>query len=68
MPHPYEQTTLPTGLAKRMVENRGGEAVERHGMLEVSRNGEFLRAVPILDDGVKYLSLCAAFVQHGFRR
>lgn len=64
MTHPWGLTVLPIHMAKRMVENRGGEAIEREGRLEIWRNGQFLYA-PIIHDGcVNYLSICGTFAVH----
>ena len=54
---------MPVYLAKRMVENRGGEAIERHGLLEIRRNGELLYSPPIVDECVNYLSVCGALAR-----
>ena len=62
MTHPFGLTVLPVYLAKRMVENRGGEATESNGRLEIRRKGEFLYAPLIVDDCVNYISVCGAFV------
>lgn len=62
MSHPFGLTVLPVYLAKRMVENRGGEAIENQGRLEIRRNGQFLYAPLIVDDCVNYLAICGAFV------
>lgn len=61
MTHPFEITVLPVHLAKRMVENRGCEATENQGRLEIRRNGEIVAAPVINDDCVNFLSVCAAF-------
>jgi hypothetical protein len=62
MANPFGLTMMPVYLAKRMVENRGGEATESQGRLEIRRNGELLYAPPIVDDCVNYLAVCGAFV------
>ena len=60
MTHPFGLTVMPVDLAKRMVENRGGEATEKDGRLEIRRNGEFLHAPAIHDGTVPYLAICGA--------
>lgn len=65
MSNPFGLTVLPVYLAKRMVENRGGVAIEKDGRLEIRRNGEFLYAPPIVDDCVNYIAVCGAFVVRG---
>lgn len=62
MPHPFGLTVLPLHLAKRMVENRGGEATECNDRLEIRRGGELLYSPLIVDGCVNYLSVCGAFV------
>jgi len=62
MTHPFDLTVLPIHLAKRMVENRGGEATERQERLEIRRNGQFLGAPLVVDGCVNFLSICAVFV------
>lgn len=64
MANPWGLTVLPIHMAKRMVENRGGEAIERDGRLEIWRSGEFLYAPPIHDGCVNYLSICGTFAVH----
>lgn len=67
MANPFGLTVMPVYLAKRMVENRGGEATERHGLLEIRRNGQLLYAPPIVDECVNYLSVCGAFAARSLR-
>lgn len=62
MSHPFGLTVLPVHLAKRMIENRGGEAIEEKDRLEIWRNGQFLYAPLIVDGCVNYISVCGAFV------
>ncbi|SCB53448.1 hypothetical protein GA0061099_10654 [Bradyrhizobium yuanmingense] len=64
MSHPWGMTVLPVHMAKRMVENRGGEATERDGRLEIRRNGQFLYAPLIVDGCVNYLSVAGTLAVH----
>lgn len=63
MNRPFHLAVLPVYLAKRMVENRGGEAAEEHGRLVISRNSQFLGSVPIEDDCVTFREM-SVFVGH----
>lgn len=58
----YGTTVLPLHMAKRMVENLGGEATENNGYLEIRRNSQLMRSPPIVDECVNYMAICAAFV------
>jgi hypothetical protein len=58
---PVELTVLPIYLAKRMVENRGGEATEEQGRLFIRRNGQFLGSAQIEDGCVNFRTVCIVF-------
>lgn len=62
--NPYRHTMLPTHLAKRMIEQRGGTwRIELGPFLEIIHNGEHLGSVLIADGAVKFLDITNALAK-----
>ncbi|MGY3581792.1 hypothetical protein ACVIGB_000137 [Bradyrhizobium sp. USDA 4341] len=61
MIHPYTHTMMPLHLAKRMIEQRGGEwRIESWPFLEIMKGGEHLGSALIADDVVRFLDITRA--------
>ena len=62
--HPFTHTLMPLDLAKRMIEQRGGEwQVGQGPFLEVFRNGRHLGSALISDDAVRFLDVTGALAR-----
>lgn len=62
--HPYSHTLMPLDLAKRMVEQRGGDwSIDFGPFLEIFRSGQHLGSALISDDSVRYLDITRALAR-----
>lgn len=62
--HPYSHTLMPLDLAKRMIEQRGGECRVGTGpFMEISRNSRHLGSILIADDAVRFLDITRALAR-----
>lgn len=62
--HPYSHTLMPLDLAKRMIEQRGGDwRIGLGPFLEIIRNGQHLGSALISDGAVRFLDITRALAR-----